>query len=101
MDMDEVEAALESFLGDQGKDGIVKMKTMLESGYHVLDKARKALDSASELTDAVAHARGKMKEGYEQTKEFISPGMLQNFKAAYALLKKFGIIRALEEMSKK
>jgi len=100
MDVKGIEKTLESFLGSQGEDTIRKAKVTLATGYNVLEKARKALDAVNELTDAVAHAREKMKEGYEQTKTFIAPGMLENFKEVYAFLKKFGIVGALEGMVK-
>lgn len=96
--MAEVEEGFEKFLGPEGEETIKKAKVLLASGYNILDKARKALDALSELTDAVSHAREKMSEGYEKTKVFLAPGMLKNLTGLYQKVKKFGVINILEDM---
>jgi len=96
--MAEAEEVMEKFLGPEGEETLRKAKVLIASGYNVADKLRKALDALNELTESVAHSRVQMKEGYEQTKTFLGPGILQKLLPLYQKIKKFGIIGVLEDM---
>lgn len=98
MDTKDIENAVDAFLGKQGEEKIRQARVILSSGYNIVDKAKKALDAASELTNAVEVARENMKDGYEHAKTIFAPGALAKFKDVYGFLKKFGIIKAFEGM---
>jgi len=100
-DMEKVEVVVERFLGDEGEEGLRQIKTLIASGFNVVDKMRKALEAASELTDAVAHARNNMKAGYEASKQFLNPETLQKMTGLYETIKKWGILGILEKMTSK